>query len=128
MARPASTLSPLEHEVMTLIWDRGASTAEAIAGALRRPLKNATVRTLLRRMEAKGYVRHRVEGRAFVYEARVRPGQAASGAVKRIIDRFCGGSAARLLIGLVDEGIIDRRELRELEKRLAERGKGKDRA
>jgi BlaI family transcriptional regulator, penicillinase repressor len=125
MAKAPRALSPLEHDVMTVVWDRGPSTAETIGGALRRPLKNATVRTLLRRMEAKGYIRHRSEGRTFVYEGRVRPGQAASGAVRRIIDRFCGGSAATLLLGLVDEGVIDRRELRELEKRLAERKKGK---
>ena len=125
MARASRALSPLEHEVMTVIWAQGASTAEAIGGALRRPLKNATVRTLLRRMETKGYIRHRVDGRTFVYEGRVQPGQAASGAVRRIIDRFCGGSAATLLLGLVDEGVIDRRELRELEKRLGERKKGK---
>jgi predicted transcriptional regulator len=125
MTRPARTLSPLEHQVMTVIWQLGPSTAEAIGGALRRRLKNATVRTLLRRMEAKGYLRHRVEGRTFVYEGRIAPGQAASGAVRRIIDRFCGGSAATLLLGLVEEGVIDRRELRELEQRLARRTRGK---
>ena len=125
MAKIHRPLSPLEHEVMTAIWDRGPSTAEAIGAALRRPLKNATVRTLLRRMEAKGYLRHRVDGRTFVYEGRVGAGQAASGAVRRIIDRFCGGSASRLLLGLVDEGVIDRRELRQLEQRLDERRKAK---
>ena len=124
MPRATSTLSPLEQEAMTVIWDRGPATAEAIGAALRRPLKNATVRTLLRRMETKGYLRHRTEGRAFVYEARIAAGQAASGAVRRIVDRFCQGSVAALLLGLVDEGMIDRRELRELQKRLEEKRKG----
>ena len=119
------TLSPLEHDVMTVIWRRGPSTAEDIAGALRRRLKNATVRTLLRRMEAKGYLRHAKRGRAFVYEGCLGPDQAASGAVRRIIDRFCGGSAATLLVGLLDHGVIDRRELRALEKRLDQREKEK---
>jgi predicted transcriptional regulator len=108
---------------MAVIWRRGPSTAEDIAGALRRKLKNATVRTLLRRMEAKGYLRHAKQGRAFVYEGAIAPDQAASGAVRRIIDRFCGGSAATLLVGLLDHGVIDRRELRALEKRLGEREK-----
>jgi BlaI family penicillinase repressor len=109
---------------MTVIWDGGSATAGAIGAALRRPLKNATVRTLLRRMEAKGYLRHRTEGRAFVYEARVAAGQAATGAVRRIVDRFCRGSVAALLVGLVDDGLIDRHELRKLEKRLVEKRKG----
>ena len=62
-------LSPLEHEVMAIVWQRQEATAEEIVVALRRPLKNATVRTLLRRLESKGYVRHSAEGRAFVYAA-----------------------------------------------------------
>jgi predicted transcriptional regulator len=123
MASAKPTLSPLEHEVMAVIWRRGPSTVEEIEPALRRRLKNATVRTLLRRMEAKGYLRHGKRGRAFVYEGCLGPDQAASGAVRRIIDRFCGGSAATLLVGLLDHGVIDRRELRALERRLAAREK-----
>jgi predicted transcriptional regulator len=106
---------------MRIIWARGPATAEAVGAALSRPLKNATVRTLLRRMEGKGYVRHRADGRAFVYEARVQPGAAVTTAVRRVVDRFCGGSVERLLVGLVDEGLIDRDELRALERRIAER-------
>jgi predicted transcriptional regulator len=125
MAKSPRALSPLEQEVMTVVWDSGPSSAEAIGGALRRPLTNASVRTVLRRLESKGYLRHRVDGRTFIYESRIGPGAAVSGAVRRIIDRLCGGSAARLLLGLLDEGVIDQRELRDLERQLAERRKEK---
>lgn len=104
---------------MRVVWRRGRATAAEIVAALPRPLKNATVRTLLRRLESKGYLRHSAEGRAFVYAARIAESRAATGAVRRVVQRFFGGSASRLLVGLVDEGLIDAKELKALSRRLA---------
>ena len=118
-ARPP--LSPLEHEVMTLVWRDGEATATAVQDALRRPLRNATVRTLLRRLEAKGYLRHTVRGRQFVYAPRVGESQAATGALRKVVQRFFGGSAERLMAGLVDEGLIEPAELKALAQRLDRR-------
>jgi predicted transcriptional regulator len=124
--RPRLSLSPLEHEVMEHLWRRGDATAEDVVTALRRPLKNATVRTLLRRLEAKGYVGHHSRGRAYVYAARVDETRAATGAIRRIVQRFFGGSSSKLLIGLVDGGLIDPRELRALSRKLARRAPGQE--
>ena len=118
MAAPATPLSVLEHAVMTVVWRLGSATATQVLDALDRPLTNATVRTLLRRLEAKGYVRHAVEGRTFIYSPRVAETQAATGAVRRIVQRFFGGSTSKLLAGLVDEGLIDPAEVRKLSRRL----------
>ena len=126
--RARDPLSPLEHEVMTLVWQRGEVTAEDVLGALTRPLKNATVRTLLRRLESKGYVGHTVRGRAFVYRPRVAETRVATGAIRRVVQRFFGGSASRLLVGMVDEGLIDRDELQALSRRLAHRATRDDKA
>src|SRR5262245_35372186 len=112
--KPGPPLSPLEHQVMGHVWRRGHVTAEELLKALDRPLKNATVRTLLRRLEAKGYVTHTVEGRAFVYAARVERADAAAGAARRVVQRFFGGSASRLVGALVDEGLIDPEDLKML--------------
>jgi BlaI family penicillinase repressor len=120
--RPRDPLSPLEHELMALVWQRGEVTADEVVATLKRPLKNATVRTLLRRLEAKGYVGHTVRGRAFVYHPRVAETRVATGALRRVVQRFFGGSASRLLVGLVDEGLIDRDELKAVSRRLARRG------
>lgn len=106
---------------MTIVWARGSVTAADVTGALDRPLTNATVRTLLRRLEAKGYLRHVVEGRVFVYSPRVAEAQAGTGAVRRIVQRFFGGSASKLVSGLVDEGLITPEEVRALSKRLRSR-------
>jgi predicted transcriptional regulator len=119
MAGARAALSALEHEVMRVIWRRGAATAEEICAALRGGQKNATVRTILRRLEEKGYVSHKQHGRAFVYEATVAPGQAAAGAVRRIIERFCGGSVEALLVGLIDARVVKPGELEALTKRVA---------
>jgi predicted transcriptional regulator len=83
-------------------------------------LKDSTVRTLLRRLEDKGYVEHDVEGRTYVYRPRVEPQNVASQQVRGIIDRFCRGSVENLLVGMVDDNLITPDKLRELADRIAE--------
>jgi predicted transcriptional regulator len=116
-------LSELEHVVMDLLWSRAASTAEQVREALaaRHPMKDATVRTILRRLETKGYATHRVEGRTYIYAGSERPHNVAASAVRQIIDRLCGGSVEQLLVGMVEHEVIDRRELESLAKKIARR-------
>jgi BlaI family penicillinase repressor len=116
-------LSELEHVVMDLLWSRGASTAEQVREALaaRHPMKDATVRTILRRLEGKGYAIHRVQGRTYIYAGAERPHNVAASAVRQIIDRLCGGSVEQLLVGMVEHEVIDRRELESLAKKIARR-------
>ena len=130
MARGRPALSGLEHQVMRIVWRKGTVTAEEVCAALPGNPKNATVRTILRRLEHKNYVGHRSDGRAYVYEARVAPEQAAAGAVRRIIDRFCGGSVEALLVSLVDAQVVEPAELQELSRRVARarRSKGRQEA
>ena len=114
-------LSPLEHEVMKVIWSGEHSTADDVRIALgkRRQLTDSTVRTLLRRMEEKGFVTHEVDGRTYVYRPAIEAAEAATGAIRQIIDRFCGGSVEALLIGLVSERLVDSGQLQELADRVA---------
>lgn len=115
-------LGEVEQSVMDYIWSRGATTAEACreALALTRPMKDSTIRTVLRRLEEKGYLTHEVEGRTFVYKACDQRQNVAVRAVKNIIDRFCGGSAEALVLGLVDNAVLDRRQLERLARKIAE--------
>ncbi|HTX25175.1 MAG TPA: BlaI/MecI/CopY family transcriptional regulator [Steroidobacteraceae bacterium] len=112
-------LGELEREVLELIWKNGAASADAVQRQLTRPLKESTVRTVLTRLEAKGYLRHTVENRAFIYKARESRAVAAARAVKGIADRFCNGSLEEVLVGIVDAQILDRRELERLAERIA---------
>jgi BlaI family transcriptional regulator, penicillinase repressor len=116
-------LSELEHVVMDYLWVRGPANSEQVREGLasRRPMKDATVRTILRRMEQKGYVTHRVDGRTYIYSGAERPQNVAVSAVRQIIDRFCSGSVEQLLVGMVDQEVVSRRELESLAKKIAQR-------
>lgn len=107
---------------MDYIWTHGPSTAEACREALAasRPMKDSTIRTVLRRLEAKGYLTHAIQGRTFVYQASDARQNVAVRAVKGIIDRFCGGSAEQLLLGMVDNNVLDRKQLERLARRIGE--------
>ncbi len=121
-------LGELEREVMRLVWHHGETTAEQVREQLSeqdRPLKDSTVRTVLRRLEEKGYVTHTVESRTFRYRPAESQQLVAGRAVKRIIDRFCDGSVEALLVGMVDSDVLDRTELQRLAERIAAAKKGR---
>ena len=114
-------LSPLEQDVMNAIWSLGRAAAADIQTALapRRSLRDSTVRTLLTRLEQKGYLQHTVNGRTFIYSSLEPPRSLAVRAVKQILDRFCHGSLESLLVGMVDHEIVDSNELQRIVDRLA---------
>jgi len=116
-------LSDLEQQVMRIIWERGSVTAADIQAALApdRPLKDSTIRTILARLEEKKYLRHKVRGRAFLYSSTEQPSSVAVRAVKQILDRFCHGSVESLLIGMVDDRVVDATELHRIADRLAQK-------
>lgn len=119
MTHNVSDLGDLEREVLQLVWNLGPSTADRVQKSLSRPLKESTVRTVLKRLEAKGHLTHRVDQRTFIYEAADTRGRAAARAVKRIVDRFCSGSLEEVLVGLVDTRVLDGRELQRLAEKIA---------
>jgi len=116
-------LSDLEHVVMDFLWSVGPASSEQIREALaaKRPMKDATIRTILRRLEQKGYATHRVDGRTYIYSGAERPQNVAASAVRQIIDRLCGGSVEQLLVGMVEHEVIDRRELENLARKISRR-------
>jgi len=117
------SLGQLEELVMEYCWSSGSATAEACREALaeRWAMKDSTVRTILRRLEEKGFLTHEVQGRTFIYKP-VEPRQnVAARAVKQIIDRFCGGSVEQLLVGMVDNQVLDRKQLEQLARKIAQR-------
>ncbi len=111
-------LGELELEVMQLVWNKGEVTAEQVREELTRNAKESTVRTVLRRLEDKGYVIHSVVGRTFVFSAVQARQQVAARAVKRIIDWFCNGSVDDVLVGMADARMLEPRTLELLAKRI----------
>jgi predicted transcriptional regulator len=112
-------LGGLEREVMQLVWSRGRITAETVRENLSRPLKESTVRTVLRRLEDKGYVTHTVEGRTFHFAAAEKRGAVAAKAVQRIVNWFCNGSLEEVLVGMVDNAALDPKQLQALSDKIA---------
>ena len=116
-------IGEVEQMVMDYVWSNGPVSAEACREALagRRPMKESTIRTVLRRLEQKGYVTHEISGRTFIYRAAELRQNVAVRAVKNIIDRFCGGSAEELVIGMVDNAVLDRKQLERLARKIGQR-------
>ena len=120
-----SFLGDLEREVLQLIWTRGPSTAEAVREKLGKPLKESTVRTVLRRLEEKGYLKHEVENRTFIYREAEGRNRVAARAVKQIVDWICNGSVEELLVGMVDTKALDHKQLQRLTDKIAKAKKGR---
>jgi BlaI family penicillinase repressor len=118
--REKPRLGPLENAVMCSLWRQQRATADQVRTALAgsQPLKDSTIRTVLRRLEEKGYVTHITDGRTYVYTPRVEPRGVATAAVRGIIDRFCDGSVEDLLVGMVDDEIVSPKKLRQLAERI----------
>jgi predicted transcriptional regulator len=114
-----SELGELERGILLIIWRKGTLTAEQVREELGRPLKDSTIRTVLRRLEEKGYLAHTVEDRTFLYRPAESRQRVAGRAVKRIVDWFCAGSVEALLVGMVDSKVLDRNELQRLADRIA---------
>ena len=121
--RRALNLGRAEQAVMDYLWASGPASAETCRLALQSVwrMKESTMRTVLGRLERKGYVAHDVDGRAFIYRAVDPPSGVAARAVKHIIDRLCGGSAEALVIGLVDHDVLTSDQVKRLAKAIAAR-------
>jgi predicted transcriptional regulator len=111
---------------MDYIWANPGCSADKCRAGLEalKGLKDSTVRTMLRRLEDKGYLTHAVEGRTYLYRAVEGRGNVAADAVRGIVDRLCGGSVEQLLVGMVDNDVIDPEELEQLARKIALRKEG----
>jgi predicted transcriptional regulator len=104
MRFPHEPLSPAQQEIMEIIWEKGEVAGVEVRQFLAdgRELARETVRTMLERMEAKGWLRHRVVGRTFFYSAAVPRDATAGQKVIELLESVCGGSPERLMTALLD--------------------------
>ena len=120
---PKSALTKLELELMQIIWRLGSGTVNAVQAELPRPLAYTTVQTMLNILERKGKLRRQLNGRAYVYSARVTEAKALGQGVRDLIDRMFGGSSEELVMSLLKNGQIDAEQLAELSRRFNEEAK-----
>jgi BlaI family penicillinase repressor len=119
--------TPLEQFLLDYVWVHPNCTAGSCREGLakQRKLKDSTVRTILRKLEEKGYITHKVDGRTFVYRPVDTRRNVAVEAARQLIDRFCGGSVEELLVGLVDNQVLDPKQLQRLAEKIAARRESK---
>jgi len=117
----ATSLGERELDVMTALWASGSGTVTEVRDALDTPLAYTTVLTILRNLEAKGYVRHEEEGRAHRYFPRVKQKAAQRNALRRLVDTLFTGSPEALLAHLVDEHDLTADDLRRMARKLGSR-------
>jgi len=118
------TLGDLQHAIMTILWAGGEATTSDVHQALQgsRGLAFTTIATMLRKMEGKGVVSHRAEGRQFIYRPTVTEDQVRRSMVGELVERLFAGDPKALLAHLVSEHEIEPAELSELRRHV-----GKDR-
>lgn len=112
--RPA--LSKAEMEVVRTVWNLGKATVRQVFDAFpsQRNIDFTTVQTYLRRLETKGYLRAKREGRAMVYRPRVRPDDVIRETVGDLVNRLFDGQTVPLLHHLIRDRSIRREDIEEL--------------
>ena len=124
MTRPRQpALTKLELELMQIIWRLGPATVSAVQAELPRPLAYTTVQTMLNILERKGKLRRELNGRAYIYAARVTEAKALGQGVRDLVDRMFGGSSEELVMSLLKNGEIDASRLADLTRRFHEETK-----
>jgi BlaI family penicillinase repressor len=119
-------LTDLENDVMQAVWAAGTCTVDAVHRIVsrKRNLKETTTRTLMRRLEQKGYLNHESDGRAYVYRAAESARSLAARAVRQIMDRFCQGSVEELVSGMVEAKVLKKEDIDKLETLIRSRRSG----
>jgi len=110
-ARASGVLTPLELQIMQVLWDGGPGTVAAVQERLGSDLAYTTVQTMLNVLLRKKKVRRAQQGRAFTYQAAVSRQGATGAAVKDLVSRMFGGSGEALLMALIDAQQITPEEL-----------------
>ncbi len=111
-------LSPAETQVLRILWLLGNGTVQQVHDKLPadRQIAYATVQTLLRRLEAKGYIAHNTEGRAHVFSPAIKQADVISRTVGDFVERLYGGDPIPLMMHLADSAALDAADIKRLKK------------
>ena len=122
MRPAAATLTPHELDIMKLVWDRKEATVRDVYEALRarRRIAYTSVLTMMNVLERKGHLKKRAEGRSFVYQAARPRGQVLRAMVREFVERVFGGATEPLLVHLLEDRKLTRRDLEALTRRVRE--------
>ena len=118
-------LTDHELRLMEVLWREGhGSVADVLAGLGPPALAYSTVLTTLRTLEQKGYIKHKEDGRAYIYHPLIARGEAAKSAIGHVVDRFFGKSPGALAVSLLNETPLSDDDVARIKSLLARRKKG----
>jgi len=123
--RKTEHLTPLELEIMHVLWDVGAANVQTVQQHLPRELAYTTVQTMLNILHRKDKVNRTLKDRAYFYEPAVSRSQAVGQHMGDIVERLFGGSAESLVMSLVETKHLTAKKLERLQKLLEENRGGK---
>ena len=114
-------MSPSETEVLRIVWLSGKATVQDVCDKLprRRGIAYATVQTLLRRLEAKGYLTHETRGKAHVFAPAVAREKVIRRAVGDFVERLFGGDPVPLMLHLAEQAELNDEDIRRLRQLVA---------
>lgn len=120
-------LGDLQLRIMQILWGQGDATVAEVHAALaqERELAYTTIATMLRKMEGRGLVKHRLDGRSFVYQAAVGEEAVSQGMADHLVDRLFEGSLSDMVHHLLTTREVSREELSKLERMIAEMKKAR---
>jgi predicted transcriptional regulator len=118
-------MSPTETEILRLVWELNEATVQQIRDQLPsdRSLAYNTVQTLLCRLEQKGYLKHRLKGRAHVFSALVKPREVIKTTVRDFLGRLFGGDPKPLVQFLAEDGKLDEEDIKRLREMIKKKKK-----
>lgn len=120
MPKPKSPLTPLELEIMKVLWETGPANVQTVQENLGRPLAYTTVQTMLNVLHRKGHVTRTLKQKAYFYRPSISRRDAAKHAVADVVDRLFSGSATNLVMSLVETKQLSGDELARLRDLLDE--------
>ena len=124
MPRPKSeNLTPLELEIMHVLWAEGPANVQSVQQHLPRELAYTTVQTMLNILHRKGKVKRTLKDRAYIYKPVVSRSQVLGQHVSDLVERLFGGSAESLVMSLIETKHLTPKKLARLNKLLEEEGK-----
>jgi len=123
MKRKIARLGDLQLRIMKVLWQRGEATVADVLEQVAGPndLAYTTVATMLRKMEARGLVTHRIEGRSFIYRARLREEEVTRTIADHFVERLFEGSLTEVVSHLLSTREVSKDELEVLEQLIAQR-------
>ena len=118
--RKSEHLTPLELEIMHVLWEVGAANVQTVQQQLARELAYTTVQTMLNILHRKGKVKRTLKDRAYFYRPVVSRSQVVGQHMSDIVERLFGGSAESLVMSLVETKHLTPKKLARLHKLLEE--------